>query len=340
MRSVAIMIILVYICLKGNALTHVLTVSVGSYPPESGWSNINADNDRDLLVKTFGDVAELKILNGREATRSAIMAAFRTLENDAHSGDTIIAHFSCHGQQIVALNKANEPDGLDEAIVPYDAYKDKTPEYDGYNHIRDDEFGQLLTKLREKVGPRGLVLSVVDACHSDSMDKAGKESEDIVRGTYDIFGIEDKDIELIRSRYRNQETAPLTTSNKMAPLVLMSACRTDRQNHEIKIDGKGFGSLTYYFVKAYRHNHLDDVVAFVDDVYCMMSEDKTLAFYGQKPVIRNTLGWTEPSEIDVPDLSASVPFGESGHSNWYMIAMAFAAVTVVCIYLWKRKRRN
>ena len=58
-------------------------------------------------------------------------------------------------------------DGFDEALVPYDASSFYTKDkYKGENHLIDDELGQLLHRLRQKVGNTGDIIVTIDACHS------------------------------------------------------------------------------------------------------------------------------------------------------------------------------
>ena len=73
-----------------------------------------------------------------EATKDAIKQAFNRLCEDTEPGDYVFLHFSCHGQQMMDLN-GDEEDGLDEALIPYDALFWYLPEmYEGENHLCDD----------------------------------------------------------------------------------------------------------------------------------------------------------------------------------------------------------
>ncbi len=85
----------------------------------------------------------------------------------------MVIHYSGHGQQIFDDN-GEEIDGLDEAIVPYDAWVKYTHNYKGENHIRDDEIGNILANFRNKLGKDGQLLMLLDSCHSGSSTRGGK----------------------------------------------------------------------------------------------------------------------------------------------------------------------
>ena len=242
---------------SSTAGIRLLTITVADYPKDSEWGHISADNDRDIMLRQFQGTADITSLSENQATYTNIINSLSALEGGVSKGDTVIVHFSGHGQQIVALNNSDEPDGLDEALIPYDVYKKESAGYHGENHLRDDVFGIHLDCLRKAVGPHGLVIAIIDACHSDSMNKGvGISKNDIVRGTYEIFGLTDNEFAAFRNRYRNQDTTPLSKSPDASPLVIVSACRSDQINHEIKVGGKGYGSLTYYFVQALKTKSL------------------------------------------------------------------------------------
>lgn len=340
-------IILIFLAvIPAMGKTRLLTVTVADYAPESGWAHINANNDKEIVLQQFQSIASITSLSESQATYRNILKHLSTLERDVSKGDTVIVHFSGHGQQIVALNDSDEPDGLDEALIPFDAAKNKSAKYDGRNHLRDNEFGRHLGQLRCAVGPQGLVIAIIDACHSDSMNKdAASSDDDVVRGTYEIFGLTDDEFAAIRSRYRNQETAPLDESPDASPIVIVSACRSDQMNHEIKVDGKGYGSLTYYFIEAVKTTGLQNPTAFLDHLYRSMSADKTLRFHGQLPLVRNTLGWIAPEKeiITEPQPEGEESSGEnisSKHNiSWHYVLIGSVILILIIGLIWKRMKK-
>lgn len=80
-------------------------------------------NDVDLLcpaLEHFG--FKVTKLIDSQATHAGIINSLKALIKRARFGDQIYLHFSCHGQQMKS-SSPKETDGLDEAMVPYDAKK-------------------------------------------------------------------------------------------------------------------------------------------------------------------------------------------------------------------------
>ena len=75
--------------------------------------------------------------------------------------------------------------------------------YEGEKHILDDELNAFFNKIREKIGQKGMLLVVIDACHSGTMSReendAPLDDESPVRGTYIGFS-EDKIFRPIREQ--------------------------------------------------------------------------------------------------------------------------------------------
>ena len=104
-------------------------------------------------------------------------------------------HFSGHGQPYEDLD-GDEPDGWDEAIVPYDARKVYiTGEYEGVNHITDDELNGYINAIRSIIGTNGFLYVVLDACHAGSSFR--EEEEDVItRGTNKGFSASGKFVKI------------------------------------------------------------------------------------------------------------------------------------------------
>ena len=117
--------ILLLLCGLANAQTKLaLVIGIGDYPEESGWCKIHGDNDIPIIVEMleaneFGQ-NNIQILRNEAATKQNIMMELDLLVNKATPGDVVYIHFSGHGQQITDLD-GDEPDGYDEAWIPYDA---------------------------------------------------------------------------------------------------------------------------------------------------------------------------------------------------------------------------
>ena len=93
------------------------------------------------------------------------------------------------------MSQRTKEDGLDESLVMYDAgYKYIPQQYEGENHLRDDELGIWIHKLRRKAGEKGRITITLDACHSGTANRDEtaymKTYKEYVRGTTAIFAKE------------------------------------------------------------------------------------------------------------------------------------------------------
>lgn len=234
---------------KSNKLA--LIVAVANYPAEGGWAAISSDKDipliKSTLLKQGFKEDNIEVIIDEEAKYNGLVNALNNLIDKAQEGDVVVFHYSGHGQQI-RDNNEDEVDGYDEAIVPYDAHmRFKKDVYTGQFHLRDDEFGGLLTQLREKVGDKGDVLVIIDACHSGTGTRGFGKS----RGTDVKFaepgylpelkdGIEEGFFEKAGGTRGGSEPADL------APMVVISGASAEELNYEYTDDeGNSYGSLSY-----------------------------------------------------------------------------------------------
>ena len=166
-----------------------LIIGLSQYPKyrqaQLDWQNIHGANDAALISKTLRKQGfSIHLLTNRQATAQSIRKALHTLERQTHKGDLVYIHFSGHGQPVEDGN-GDEPDGWDEAIVPYNAGQRYVAHvYTGQNHIIDDELNVYVTNIRKKAGRTGFVYVVLDACYAGGSSR-GEEEEDsvFVRGT-------------------------------------------------------------------------------------------------------------------------------------------------------------
>lgn len=217
---------------------YALLIGIGDYPAESGWNKIHGDNDvsiiRTLLLEQGFIADNIITLTNIEATKSGILSAMDQLRLKAQKADVVYIQFSGHGQQVTDLN-GDEEDHFDEAWIPYDARKRfVTGEYEGENHILDDELNAYLNGLRSNVGTQGKIVVVADACHSGSGSRGiGNNEEEFVRGTDEKFIIPGGGANIVR---------------KEAPVYWLhvAACKPYQTNYEYKTDeGIYYGSLSF-----------------------------------------------------------------------------------------------
>ena len=226
---------------------HALIVAIADYPTESGWSKINSDNDKALLVPEFQRLGfKVTTLTNEQATKQEIIRYLSQLEKQIRPHDKVCIHFSCHGQQMEDNNQ-DEEDGLDEALIPYDAYLSyKKDIYEGTNHLRDDDLEEHLTTIRKKLGEKGTLLVTLDACHSGTADRDEEYVEDDdapIRGTSAIFSSNPFFLSPENKNVERQITLP--QQKGMSSYCIISACQPFQRNFETKVKGVYYGTLSY-----------------------------------------------------------------------------------------------
>ena len=90
------------------------------------WDKINGDKDipyvKEMLKASGYKQDNMKTLINKQATKKGILDAFKSLTDRCRKGDIVYIHFSGHGQQMTDID-GDEPEGLDESWIPYDAYR-------------------------------------------------------------------------------------------------------------------------------------------------------------------------------------------------------------------------
>jgi len=262
-----------------------LIIAISNYPAHSGWREIHAGNDAVLLDSTLSRLGFLKknivIIQDSIATKQRIINEMRALRQRVRNGDTVVIHFSCHGQLMEDLN-GDEPDGLDEALIPYDAQFHYTAgKYEGENHLRDDEIDALLLPLRKRIGEQGSLLLSLDACHSQSGNRGYNDDDAIVRGTAAIFSH--------NAAYRGKldsdiPNPPLVQEPGLAPITVLSACKSNENNYEYK---NTYGTLTYALCWVWnQYSSLPDYAIWSEEVKKKMKE---IGRNPQTPVFETTI---------------------------------------------------
>ena len=255
-------------------------------PSDDVWSNIHGVNDVDLLSKTLKKQDfYIKRITDKEATAHRIRKELPRFISNCQPGDIVYFHFSCHGQPVEDIN-GDEDDGWDEALVPVDAQKVyQKGDYTGENHIIDDELNEYLRSIRTKVGVKGFVYVVIDACHAGSSYR-GDEEEDsvIIRGTDKGFSKSNKQY---APRIDKRGKIKVEKSVNMANICIIEACRSYQVNSEIRADGKYYGSLSYYVNKTLKSIKLDKSISWTEKVAALMNQDIRLV--RQNPVVETSL---------------------------------------------------
>lgn len=224
-----ILAILVFLSVQLSAQTkRALVIGLGEQADKS-WAKINGDKDVPYVQNMLQNAGykDVRTLVNKQATKAGIISAFKKLTSQCTAGDMVYIHFSGHGQLVTDIN-GDEQDGWDEAWIPYDAYLKYGRKDRGEKHLIDDELNTLLTAIRNKIGDRGKLLVVVDACHSGDSSR-GDNIDETVRGVKDEFIIP-------VNRKGTARKAP-------ERWLTLTACKDYQLNQEMK--SPKVGKLTY-----------------------------------------------------------------------------------------------
>ena len=253
MRIRIITYILLLLSLSVSAQTkRALVIGLGEQQDKE-WNKINGDKDVPFvqaMLKNAGFKSVTTLVN-RKATKVGIVGAFRKMAASCKQGDVVYIHYSGHGQQMTDVHN-DEKDGLDECWIPYDAYRKASATNHGEKHLTDDELNVYLNDIRNKIGAKGKLLVVIDACHSG--DGTRGDEDEVVRGVEDTLVVDSQNarglyetLEAIKSFFMGDNGKENIINAKAKPWaerwITISACRSDQVNVEMK--SPAVGKLTY-----------------------------------------------------------------------------------------------
>jgi len=221
-----------------------------------GWSTINSDNDVPLIKEALSrhGFQDIRVLPDKQAKKSDITAAWRELVRSSKKGDTLVFHFSGHGQQVTDRGVLDEPDGYDEAMVPYDAPMPEDDGYKGDKHLTDDEFRVLIDEARLAVGPSGNVVAWVDSCYSGSIGRGVAMQRGAIQpigkphpNRHKLQGQEAKS-GIVDMHMTSRGPSDVAGAEKLAPYIIFSASAYNTEARETYDADQGYiavGSLSY-----------------------------------------------------------------------------------------------
>ncbi len=171
-----------------HAATHRALVFGLGRQADPSWGKINGDKDVYYVVRMLQEMGYTDIctLKNEQATKQGMVQAFLNLAARCNSGDIVYIHYSGHGQLMTDIDGdesfkwTDSHAQWDESWIPYDAYMVYGPKDKGEKHFCDDEIAKYLTVIRLRIGSRGKLTVVVDACHSGDATCGGDDQ--CVRG--------------------------------------------------------------------------------------------------------------------------------------------------------------
>ena len=242
---------------------HALIVAIANYPDNKIWDSLSSSNDVDLLKKMLNEQQFLEsnctYLIDKDATPENLDKAFESLIGKLKEGDIVYFHYSGHGQQVADIRPkkrkdlvgGDEKDGKDEALALYYAPRefDKKGEYEMEHHYVDDQMKVQFDKIRKKIGAKGQVILVLDACHSGTSTRGADNRK--VRGSRIVCAPTNW-----KSGTESDTSAGFgtdfeyNTDQSMGKMVAFFGCKADQSNNEFLPEGTKiqYGSLTYFFV--------------------------------------------------------------------------------------------
>lgn len=211
---------------------------------------VNDAKDMAALAKSLlgFKAKEVSVLTDAQATKAAILAKLKAAVADAKAGKLsyLLFSLSSHGTQL-ADQGGDEPDGMDEAFVPYDIAQ-KGDAWDPAHIISDDELHDLFVQL-----PSTVLLEVfLDTCHSGSGLRGAEFSLNAPRARY-VAPPAGEFQGAVRQRSVRGFTlgAGDTAAREVAGAhhVLWTGCKSNQTSADAYFDGRYSGAFTYWYVK-------------------------------------------------------------------------------------------
>jgi hypothetical protein len=230
---------------------HALCIGINNYPGTQmdlrGCVNDANDWADELGRRGFG---VHKLLDA-QATKAAMVKAFKSVIGEAGKGDLVVITYSGHGTY-VPDRSGDERDGLDEALCPYDLQT-------AGEALLDDEIRRLFAA--RKPGVKLVLIS--DSCHSGTVTRAAEpaaQDDDIPRPRFMPIGNwlpADKLPGAKSGKALDAVKAPAGVSpfgkilSESAGDLLLSGCEEGPNNfsYDARISGRPNGAFTYYALK-------------------------------------------------------------------------------------------
>lgn len=229
-----------------------LLIMIAQYPNASGWSKLNAQNDRMLLTQTLKNQGfKITVLSDQQATADNIRKACALLLHMTQPGDKVIVGYSGHGQQLFDLD-GDETDQLDEALVPYDAPRRADMKmYKGQKHILDDDIGVFVQQMKLKLGGNGQLVLLLDCCHAGTGARADAQAY-LRGGALPIIPSDFKESSALQQQEGSGfDDGNFSTRGQEATFVLFAGAAASQQNYEVRNEsGVAYGALSYAFCEA------------------------------------------------------------------------------------------
>lgn len=211
-----------------------LCVGINDYP-NPRYSLKGCVNDvygfSQLMEKQYGFSSnDFTFLINEAATAARIRQELSALLKNAVRGDVLVFYFAGHGTQKRSITQ-NEPDGLDEAIVPVELIYSSI--------IIDDDIAAIIDSSNLPDDGSISFTAIYDCCHSGTMDRDLE------------FGDNGEIIENWRNRCIDIESLHQFSNNMTArevqirPYTILAACKDEETAADLDINGTSRGAFSY-----------------------------------------------------------------------------------------------
>ncbi len=221
-------------------------------------------NDAKDMAALYKDLlgfkaSETTILTDAQATKANIMGNLKAMVAAAKAGtlNSLVFSLSSHGTQMNDTS-GDEPDGKDEAFVPYDI-TEKSGSWDRNHIISDDEFHDLFAQL-----PATVLLEVyLDTCHSGSGLRGAEFGLHAPKARFVAPPEHEFGKKTAKMRGFTLRRAPSRSAKKVgasaskegvagAQHILWTGCKANETSADAYFKGRYNGAFTYYYVKVMR----------------------------------------------------------------------------------------
>lgn len=199
---------------------------------------------KDWANLFYGKGYATQQITEKEGTREFILQAIAMLIDDLNkAGETGFLTFSGHGTWLPDMD-GDEPDGRDEALVPYDVGN-------GERLIMDDELGEIFSRLR----PDTRLVFISDCCHSGSAYRLVQGLTDERRTRFlppHYFNMAGPGAYMNATRSYGM---PAPTAKALPGVIHLAGCRDTEFAADAKILGRYCGAFSFHLLKAFQDAH-------------------------------------------------------------------------------------
>ena len=229
---------------------HALLIGINEYPHLSPFEQLEGCvNDArlvaGLLRERFGFPDDhVTVLTDAEATQKGILGAMDALADRIGENDIVVFGYAGHGSQMTD-REGDEPDGLDETLVPHDSGRDPHPNRD----ITDDQIHAWLQKVAEKTPYTTLL---IDCCHSGTITRevGGARVRSLRPDLRPVSQLPPSDAGGATTRSAGGPEGESGWLPKSERYVLIAGCRDDEVAREYTEGDQTHGALTFFLSQA------------------------------------------------------------------------------------------